>query len=303
MLLVVNPAAAGGRLGRAWPDIARRLAGVGLTAPVAVTRAPGHASEIAAAAAADGHRTVVAVGGDGTICEVVQGIRDAGRGEVGILPLGTGNDAARTLGIPLDLEAAAAALLAGERREVDLIRVGDRVVLNAVGIGLLGAINVNAAAIKVVRGISAYLAAAAVSLFRYRAPHVTVRTGDFEFQGAMVILAVHNGPTTGGGFRLTPGALASDGRLDACLVEDIPPLRRMGRLVSALKGSLGGRPGSHPFTFTRLELGCAAPLPCHLDGNPFHIEPPGTVIEVMPRALVVIVPATSRPAPAPARDE
>ncbi len=268
-----------------------------------MTRAPGHASEIAAAAAGDGHRLIVAVGGDGTICEVVQGIGDAGRGEVGIIPLGTGNDAARTLGIPLGVEEAAAVLLAGERRQVDLIRVGDRVVLNAVGIGLLGAINVNAAAIKVVRGISAYLAAAAVSLFRYRAPRITVRSDGFTFEGAVVILAVHNGPTTGGGFRLAPGALPSDGRLDACLVEDIPPLRRVGRLVSALRGTLGGRPGSHPFTFTRLELGCAAPLPCHLDGNPFHIEPPGVVIELMPRALGVIVPAASRQAPGPAPNE
>ena len=256
-----------------------------------MTRAPGHASEIAAEAAGNGHRLVVAVGGDGTLCEVVQGIRDAGRGEVGILPLGTGNDAARTLGIPLEIDAAAATLLDGARREVDLMRVGDHVVLNAVGIGLLGAINVNAAAIKVVRGIAAYLAAAAVSLFRYPGPTVRVRADGFEFEGPMVILAVHNGPTTGGGFRLTPGARPDDGRLDACLVEDLSAARRLSRLVSALRGTLGARPGSHPFAFTRLEIECDTPLPCHLDGNTFHIEPPGVVVEVMPRALSVVVPA------------
>ena len=100
-----------------------------------------------------GETVVVVAGGDGTICEAVQGLHDAGGAILGILPLGTGNDAARTVGVPVNLEAAAQVIAAGTTRRVDLMRAGDRVVLNAIGIGLLGAINVNSTNIKIVRGI------------------------------------------------------------------------------------------------------------------------------------------------------
>ena len=290
MLLVVNPAAAGGRVGREWPRLHPRLRAAGLDQPFVFTEAPGHATELAADAVRLGERTVVAVGGDGTICEVVQGLHDAGGGVLGILPLGTGNDAARTLGLPLDLEAAARTLLAGATRRVDLMLAGDRVVLNAIGIGLLGAINVNSTRIKVVRGIAAYLAAAVGTLFSYDCPPIRLSNGEFEYAGPMTILAVHNGVTTGGGFRLTPAAVPDDGVLDACLVEGTGVPTRLARLVAAVKGTLASKPGSHELRFTRLELGTEARLPCHLDGNPSHIEPPGMTFTVLPAALEVIAP-------------
>lgn len=291
MLLVVNPAAAGGRVGRQWPAIRARLRSVGLDAPEVLTEAPGHATVLAAGAVGRGERLVVAAGGDGTICEVVQGLQDAGGATLGVLPLGTGNDAARTLGVPLRLEAAARALLEGATRRVDLIRAGDRVVLNAIGIGLLGAINVNAARIKVVRGISAYLAAAAGTLFSYRCPEITLTDGRFDFHGRMTILAIHNGVTTGGGFRLTPAAVPDDGLLDACLVAETGVPGRLARLVAGVRGTLGKRSGSYELRFSTLELGTATRLPCHFDGNPSHVEPPGMRFTVLAMAQEVVVPA------------
>ncbi len=290
MHLIVNPAAAGGRVGRRWQEIRARLARAGVNIPFTLTRAPAHATELAAEAVAQGNQVVVAAGGDGTICEVVEGLHRAGRGALGILPLGTGNDAARTLRLPLRLEEAARTLLSGARRRVDLIRAGDRVVLNAIGIGLLGDINVRAQSVKFVRGIAAYLATAAVSLFRYRGPMVEVLGDRFTYRGSLLIMAIHSGPSTGGGFRLTPGARPDDGQLDACLVENLPPRKRLHRLLCALKGTLGEQPGSHPFSFTHLELRTDTELPAHLDGNPWRIGPPGVRFEVLPRALEVVAP-------------
>ncbi len=288
MLLIVNPAAAGGKLGRQWPRLHRRLRAVGFDPPLAFTRAPGHATELAAEAVRAGERLVVAAGGDGTICETLQGVNDGGGAALGILPLGTGNDAARTLGLPLALEAAAGVVAAGRTRRVDLMRAGDRLVLNAIGIGLLGAINVNSAAIKFVRGIAAYLAAAAGTLFRYDCPEIALSDGTFAYRGRMTILAVHNGVTTGGGFRLTPAALADDGRLDALLVEATGVPVRLARLVAAVRGTLPGKRGSHELSFTRLRLDTAVPLPCHFDGNPGYIEPPGMTFEVVPAGQEVV---------------
>ncbi len=290
MHLIVNPAAAGGRVGRHWRRIRERLSRSGLDLPFTLTQAPAHATELAAEAVSKGTEVVVAAGGDGTICEVVEGLHRAGRGTLAILPLGTGNDAARTLRLPLRLEDAARSILAGVRRRVDLIRAGNRVVLNAIGIGLLGDINVNAQKVKYVRGIAAYLATAAVSLFRYRGPQVTVEADGFAYRGSLLIMAIHSGPSTGGGFRLTPDAVPDDGRLDACIVEHLPVRARVHRLLCALRGTLGQQPGSHPFRFTRLHLRTETALPAHLDGNPWHIAPPGTSFEVLPAALEVVAP-------------
>jgi len=292
MRIIVNPAAAGGKLAREWQRVAPRLRKMGLDAPVVFTEAPGHATELAwRAVTEEGVETVVAVGGDGTICETAEGLHRAGKGRLGILPRGTGNDAARTLGIPLGWEASARALLAGVSRKVDLIAVDGHVVVNAIGIGLTGDINRRAARIKFVRGIAAYLVTALASLLRYSSPQVVLTTPDASYEGSMIILAIHNGPTTGGGFRLTPAARPADGRLDACLVEGMGVLRRIIRLLAGLQGRLGQLVGSHELQAPWLELAFEEPIPGHLDGNQWTFEPPSTRFEVLPGALEVIVPA------------
>jgi len=289
--IIVNPAAAGGRLGREWPQLEKRLAGLGLEADTVFTEAPGHATDIAATAARDGVERIVVAGGDGTVCEVVEGLHRAGRGEIAILPLGTGNDGARTLGVPLVFEEAVRTAINGRTRAVDLIRVGDRVVLNAIGVGLTGDINDRAASIKWVRGIAVYLLAAVWALFRYRMQVVRMVTDCQEYQGSMVILAVHGGPTTGGGFALTPAAVIDDGRLDACLVPEVGVVGRLARLAAAMKGTLGGKPGTLELQTPWLELKFDRPLPAHLDGNSVTLEPPMVRFEVLPGALLVVVPA------------
>ena len=295
MRIIVNPAANGGRLGREWPQISERLDVCGLCAPVVFTEAPWHATELAAEAVAEGVQRVVVAGGDGTVCEAAEGLHRAGSGELAILPLGTGNDGARTLGVPQDLEAASRAAVDGRIRSVDLIRIGDHVVFNAIGVGLTGDINdramrIKAAKIPLLRGILVYLVAALSALFRYRMQRVRLVAGDRNYEGTMLILAVHGGPTTGGGFALTPAAMPDDGLLDACLVEEVGPLGRLLRLAAAMQGKLGRKKGAHELQAPWLELHFAEPLPAHLDGNSVTLEPPLARFEVIPGALQVVVP-------------
>jgi diacylglycerol kinase (ATP) len=270
--------------------VERRLRASGHEVAQVHTRAPGHATELAEHLVRTGIERLVVAGGDGTVCEAAEGVHRAGRGELAVLPLGTGNDAARTLGIPLDLPSAASAAARGRARPVDLIRVGDRCIVNAIGVGLTADINHRAARVKWMRGIGVYLATAAVSLFRYRAPSVTVRVGDRSVDSTMAILAVHNGPTTGGGFRLTPDAVPDDGLLDATLVPDIPVAGRLRRLVAALRGTLHTSDGSVVFRGPVLELYHDDALEVHLDGNQWRLEPPVTRFEIVPKALMVVVP-------------
>ncbi len=287
---IVNPAAAGGRLGREWPRLQQKLKATGLDFETVFTQAPGHASELAAQAAADGVGRVLVAGGDGTVCEAAEGLAAVDSCELAVLPLGTGNDAARTLGIPSDPALAAQVAAGGVARTVDLIRVGDRMVLNAIGIGLTADINERAAKIKVVRGIAVYFGTAAVSLIKFRAPTVRVVADGRVIDSTMTILAIHNGPTTGGGFALTPNAVPDDGLLDATLVPDVPVSGRLKRLIGALKGTLHTMDGSIALQAKFLELHHDEPLAVHFDGNAGTLQGPVTRFEIVPKALKVVVP-------------
>jgi diacylglycerol kinase (ATP) len=272
--------------------VQRRLEAAGIASEVLFTEAPGHATQLASRVAADGAERVLVAGGDGTVCEAAEGLAAFGCGcELAILPLGTGNDGARTLGVPTDLSLAARVAIEGAVRPVDLIRVGDRMVLNAIGIGLTADINDRAARIKWVRGIAVYLGTAAVSLFKFRAPRVRVVANGRTIHSTMTILAVHNGPTTGGGFALTPGAVPDDGLLDATLVPDVPVTGRLQRLIGALRGNLHTMVGSITLQTAVLELHHDEPLAVHFDGNAGILEGPVTRFEIVPKALKVVVPA------------
>jgi YegS/Rv2252/BmrU family lipid kinase len=287
--IIVNPAAAGGRVAREWSQRVSQVRSLGLDGEVVHTRAAGHATELASQAVAAGE-TVVAVGGDGTFCEVAEGMHRAGGGIVAFLPMGTGNDTARSLGIPVRFEQAVQVAAAGVPRAIDLIQVGERVVVNAIGVGLTGDINRRAARVKVVRGIAAYLATALVSLVRYRSPRVHLRWPEGSCRSSMSILAVHGGPTTGGGFCLTPAARLDDGRLDVCLVPGLAPPLRLARLVAALRGRLGQTRGTLELQAPELDLEFDEPLPAHLDGNQTLLMPPAVRFEVLPGALQVVAP-------------
>jgi diacylglycerol kinase (ATP) len=289
--IIVNPAAAGGRLGREWPRLEKQLASNGLDPETVFTEAPYHAATLAARAADDGAERILVAGGDGTVCEAAEGLAASGsRCELAVLPLGTGNDGARTLGIPIELDQAARVVGSGITRSVDLIRVGDRMVLNAIGIGLTADINERAARIKWVRGIAVYLGTAAVSLFKFQAPQIRIVADGRVIDSTMTILAVHNGPTTGGGFALTPGAVPDDGLLDATLVPDVPVSGRLQRLLGALRGTLHTMDGSIALQADALELHHDHPLAVHFDGNAGVLEGPVTRFEIVPRALKVVVP-------------
>jgi len=270
----------------------KKLRAAGLDSEVVFTEAPGHASELAARVAEEGAQRVLVAGGDGTVCEAAEGLAAVGGCELAVLPLGTGNDGARTLGIPTDLDRAARVATGGVVRTVDLIRVGDRMILNAIGIGLTADINERAAGVKWVRGIAVYLGTAAVSLFKFRAPRVRIVAGDQMIESTMTILAVHNGPTTGGGFALTPDAVPDDGLLDATLVPDVPVVGRLKRLIGALRGTLHTMDGSVALRVPALELHHDEPLAVHFDGNAGTLPGPVTRFEIVPKALKVVVPDT-----------
>ena len=180
-LVLLNPAARGGRNRHLRAPLAQALARAGLEAEIAETTARGNAERLARQAGARG-RLVVVAGGDGTVHEAVNGLDGTG-GRLAVLPLGTGNDFARALGMPRGLDDAVRALATAPTRRIDLGRLSwtdadgahERAFANCVGVGFDAHAAALASETKWLGGRAAYLAAVLRTLWVWRRPVVEVR--------------------------------------------------------------------------------------------------------------------------------
>jgi YegS/Rv2252/BmrU family lipid kinase len=190
-----------------------------------------------------GERTLVVVGGDGSVHTAVatllaRGELSAGR-PIGLIPLGTGNDLARTLGIPLDPAAAARALLADRSRPLDLV-VDDAggVVVNAVHLGVGAEAAQKASALKDRLGRAAYAVGSVAAGAGATGWHLKVVVDGVmvNFEGEALMVAVANGRSIGGGAPLAPDASPDDGLVDVVVATSTGPLARLGFAVALRDG-------------------------------------------------------------------
>lgn len=307
-LVVVNPVAGYGRARRLLPWLRRHLAPLAPHATVVETEAPGHARELAQRAAAAGHDRVLAVGGDGTAQEVVNGLLDDGaRVPLAILPEGSGNDLARGLGLPRDLQAALRVAVGDRFMAVDIGRAtsvgGDGAVRYFAAAGGVG-FDAQVAAVMAgtrrpwQRGRAGYLLSTLLELQRFHNRSLTFRfetpDGSRVVERVVLMAAIANGAYYGGGMQICPGATVTDGWLDVCLVGDISRLEA----VRQLPGIYRGRHVTHPAVeFVRarsVEIDGDRETCVHLDGEPFGQVP--LRIDLIPRAIRVAAGSTADPA-------
>src|SRR6267378_5842837 len=213
---LVNPASDGGATGRRWPELAHRAARLGLSGETLFSERPGHLIELARSAADGGATLVVAVGGDGTLNEVVNGI--AGRGvDLAVIPLGTGMDFGRTYGIPTKFDDAVRVALEGTPRTIDAGRVSyrtwggedaERWYANVGSVGMSGAVAQRANGMsKALGGKATFFYALVRVFFEWDNTPVTVELDDGDRREAhMHDVIVANGQWHGGAMWLAPEA-------------------------------------------------------------------------------------------------
>ncbi|MFN2371958.1 MAG: diacylglycerol kinase family protein, partial [Candidatus Krumholzibacteriia bacterium] len=261
--LILNPRAGRSRRGPEADHLVRAFARHGLTVEVALTEGPGHATELARHAEGD---PVVAVGGDGTIHEVIQGL-DLAAQRLGIIPAGSGNDFVWQHGIPRTPEAAVARIAAGQEQAVDLGAWAAGRFHNNLGFGFEAEVNRLSHQVRGVRGPALYFVALARALADLRTYPVELAWEGGAFTGPLATGALLNGRRVGGAFRLCPAAVTDDGLLDLVTVA------AMGRLgiLTALGPVLRGRePRDARISRARsswLRLRAAAPVPVYMDGE------------------------------------
>ena len=237
--VVVNPVAGGGRMRRRWPDIERVLTRALGPLDVKETSEPGDACDLARQLSMDGAELVIAAGGDGTVSEAVDGLLQA-RGatgvaaELAVVPIGTGSDFARGMGLVADIDRLAARIVGGDKRSIDagcVNYVGDdgalasRHFINIASLGLSGPTDraVNAAKSGGrLSGKLVFLFHAVREMMRYKFQNVRVTVDDGKpIEARIALVAIANAPYFGGGMKIAPDAVPDDGLFEVVIVRGV----------------------------------------------------------------------------------
>jgi diacylglycerol kinase (ATP) len=298
-VFLVNPASAGGSTGSRWPEIARRAAELGLDGDALFSEKPEQLRDLARQAAADGAELLVAVGGDGTVNEVVNGLVSEGSAaELAVLPRGTGVDFVRTFEIPTKLDDALHIALSGRSRAIDLGRATYRSwsgetasshFANVASVGMSGAIakRVNESKSRLAK--ASYFLATFSVFARWETSDVHVSVGDELRDGRMRDVVVANCRYFGAGMKICPEAEPDDGLFDALLIGDVTKTDLVLTLPKIYRGTHLPHPKAELIRGRVVDVEADVPLPVQLDG-----EQPGTTpvrFEVLPRVLRLRVPA------------
>ena len=284
--LIVNPAAGGGRAGRALADVQAELARRGIGHHVETTRSLDHARQLAGAAITAGE-TAVAFGGDGLIGAVAGALKHSD-GVLGVLPGGRGNDFARVLGIPLEPKAACSVLATGTVRELDLGVVDSKTFISIASCGFDSDANRIANETRLIRGNLVYTYGALRALAGWRPARFEVSVDDETRAMVGYTVAAANSGAYGGGMMLAPDASLEDGALDVVLVGHIPKLSFLRLLPTVFKGEHVRQREVQVLRGTEVRIEADRPFTMYADGDPIADLP--ATVRVIPRAVRVIVP-------------
>ncbi len=301
---IVNPAAAHGRTEKDWPKIAAILEHQGVPFEASFTRGPGDAIAQARQAARDGYWLVVGVGGDGTANEVVNGLMEFRDDEktapalpaVGVIPVGTGNDLARSLYIPRTYEDACRRIAEGQTVLVDLGRMAyhaggqerSRYFINEASTGFSSEVADRTNRMpKVMRGTLTYMISVFITLVAFRNQRVELKIDDQTYRRRVNSIVVANGNYFGGGMFVAPDAQADDGLFDCVLLGDFSRPELLVNFPRVYKGTHLAHPKVEVFRGSRVEVNSADRTVLQADGEILGGGP--IVFTLIPRALEVVV--------------
>jgi YegS/Rv2252/BmrU family lipid kinase len=263
---------------------------------VSLTEGPGDARRLARAAADDGIERVLVVGGDGTANEAAWGLLGT-ETVLGIVPMGSGNGLARTLGIPLVPSEALAVLEKAVVRKMDVGMLDDRPFLNVAGVGFDAAVGEafhRQGRKGGRRGIFTYVRLTAAMLWSYRAQKWLLTTPRERYEGRALLVTFANGRQWGAAAQLAPKARLDDGLIDFVVVEDAPALELLANVPRLFRGRLDRSRRCRYITASEAVLTAEEPgeVLAHRDGEP-EVASPEMRVRVEPGALKILVPAST----------
>lgn len=269
--VIFNPYANRWKARTAAPDFLDALTRAGIDHDLHRTEAPGEAIQVAAAAARQGYGCVIAVGGDGTVSETVNGLlRAAGDGEtlpLGILPVGSGNDFSDMAGVPRESEEVAQMIRAGRTRQVDVAQVNERYFDNNCAVAMEPLVSVEHEKMTRFHGNLRYGVAVLRALIKLRAWEMSIEWDGGGYEGPTFLFSICNGPRIGSMFRMAPEARIDDGLLDFVLVPEVSKRTVLAILPRLLKGSHVAHPRVTTGRSREFHITSRPTTPLHADGE------------------------------------
>jgi len=252
------------------------------------TTRPGIAADMAAGSVSK-FETIIAVGGDGTLQEVINGLMEADV-KVGIIPVGTGNDFIRVVNIPLQPGEALNNVVSGNTKLIDTGRINNRIFHNAVGIGFDAWAVYESLKIKKLRGHAVYLYAILKTILTYKAPVMELRYNDKTITEKLLLTAIGNGTCVGGGIKMTPFAKIDDGLLDLTIIQDVNKLKMLQNLAKTYSGEHVKMPQVTVDTSKSIVIRSEEELAVHADGELIGCNLKEVKINILPKAIKFVVP-------------
>ena len=312
ILVIYNPIAGRGRVKKNWPDVQQGLIDAGIEFDVVATSAPLEAVTLAEKAATK-YSTVIAVGGDGTVHEVVNGLlRASSEGEtiaLGVVPLGNGDDFAKMIppqttigGKVFDWHIAIEKIAQGQTKLFDVGRMsGDQLrskqdnkpqyFMNGmdIGFGAQAALNFTKVP-SFLTGMAAYLAAIMKTLIDYRIPKVSIQIDDQKaFEQSTTMTAITNGRCFGSGFWVCPEAQVDDGLLDVMVTQSVGRLKILRLIPKIMKGTHVNEPILKNYRARRVVIKSQQPLVVEADGEIPYPQTRHLEVQILDKKLRVIV--------------
>lgn len=283
--LLTNPTSGGGRGARYRDAALARLRESGFVVRNLQGRDADEAADLARGCVADGVEALVLCGGDGLVHLGVQAVAGTGT-PLGLIPSGTGNDVARYLGLPrTDPVAAADRIIASRRRTIDLARSGERWFVTVLAAGFDAIVNERANAMTWPRGQMRYNLATLAELRTFHPIPYVLQLDDETMEREAMLVAVGNGPSFGGGLRITEGALLDDGLLDVVVITRMSKFKLVRSYPRLFTGRIDGV-AEYVHRRVRTVTVAAPGIVTYADGERFGPLP--LTIECVPGALEVI---------------
>jgi diacylglycerol kinase (ATP) len=273
VVVILNPNAGHGRAAEDEAEAVRALTDLGLDFDLVRTSRPGDAVSLARRAAEQGCDVVCAMGGDGTVNEVINGIAGTGAA-LAVIPVGTGNDFANALGVPKgDVAAACRVLSRGNRRPMDLCRVNDRYFASSFGAGFDARVTKAAnERFKRLGGIWTYIFAVMSVIWSFRPGPMRIVADGREIAKSPLLVAVTNWKSYGGGMYICPDAEIDDGLFDVCIVDNVPILKFLYCFPRVIRGAHVTMREVDMFRARSVHISCSRTETYHVDGEVFEAD-------------------------------
>ncbi len=284
---IVNPAAARGKAVRVAEKVKHICEDRKMDFQLVYTNKSGDATELAANSR-DQFDCTVAVGGDGTINEIVNGLM-GGNSKLGIVPIGSGNDFVRALDIPLSLMEAMDILLAMNTQAIDIGKAGNRYFQNGLGIGFDAWVVEETLKVHKLRGTAIYMYSVLKTIYSYKPPVVKLQYNDVSREENFFMITVGNGISLGGGFKLTPNAIVDDGLFDLNIIRDLKKWEIYQNLLSVFAGKHIYLEQVTTDRTDRLTINSEEGFAAHVDGELLSLNLNSLDVKLLPKALEVVV--------------